>query len=389
MPTSEYKTAGDFVSSYYTLPADMMAEAVVQWFKEHGDVATVPVVSATGVVAVLSQRRFSTLMSGRFGHALYGDHPILEISDRDFVLVTAETPLAQLGHILALRDGERFYDDIIVNLPDGRVGTAPVRGILAALHEISSETQRDLLVAREQNRQLQRQAEERWEMLSSLSHELRTPLSAILGYLELLETYLTDSEKSRKFVHQIRSTTQELLAHIQEVLDMARTAVGKITLVPETFDLRDEIRAAAELLQVLTRERAIRISVRNLPEALIVKMDRKRLRQVLVNLCGNAAKFTLAGSIGLSVTVNHENLQIAVSDTGPGIPPDQLPKLFQRFERVGNPNVEGSGLGLMIAKALIEAQGGQIEVASVLNQGTTFTVIYPRPEIGVYENPVL
>lgn len=368
----------DFVTHRATLAAETLVEDVERWF--HGEPGAEAAVVLNGrgrACGVVFRRRFLQQLSGRFGHALYGQRPIGELMETDFLYVPASTSLTEMAGLLSTRKNEHFYDDVVVMYPDGSYGTAPVRAILEALQNASLRLHDDLETIREQNRHLQNQAETRWELISSLSHELKTPLSTIAGYAELAELQLDDRARAAASLAKIKAAAGEMLGYVNSVLDMARATAGRLELQPERFDLRAEAEAAAAQLDVLTRGRPIRVSYQIPPEPVWVFLDRRKVRQVLVNLIGNAAKFTHHGAIGVRLRAEASRAVLEVADTGPGIAEDKIPFLFQRFERVGDRTVDGSGLGLSIVKALAEAQGGAVGVQSVVNQGTTFFVYYP------------
>ncbi len=368
---------GDFVTGRALLAPDITGELVERWFHENPGFDTVPVVHPDGtIVGAVNRQRFLYMLSGRFGHALYGQRPIAEIMEREFLLVPAECDLQSVGEYLSTRANVNFYDDVIVDLQPG-YGIAPARAILEALHRLSDQMRRDLAMFQSENRRLQVQAEARWEMISSLSHELRTPLATIVGYAELAEMVLdSDPARARAHLAKLRSGADELFGHIQSVLDMARAAAGRLELDLERFDFRSEIQSAVELAGILTRERPIQIGHLQPPDPVWVWMDRRKVRQVLVNLVGNAAKFTSSGSIRIALMREGREVAVSVADTGPGIPEDKLKGLFERFERVGDRSIEGSGLGLSIVKALVEAQGGRVSVRSTVGQGSEFSVYY-------------
>jgi signal transduction histidine kinase len=368
----------DFVVSRAVLSEEMLVEEVERWFHNQVGVESAVVLRATGEIAgMVYRRRFLHQLSGRFGHALFGQRPIVELMETAFLVVDASTCLPEVAAALSTRQNEHFYDDLVVKFFDGTYGTAPVRAILEALQTASAQLHTDLVTVRDENRKLQNQAEARWELISSLSHELKTPLSTISGYAELAELSLDNKARAKECLVKIREASSEMFGYINSVLEMARAAAGRLELSPERFDLRQEVEAASAQCSILTRGRSIRVSYQVPPGPVWVFLDRRKVRQVLVNLVGNAAKFTQAGSIEIRLKLGAGEAVASVTDTGPGIAQDQLAQLFHKFERVGDRTVEGSGLGLSIVKALVEAQGGQVSVTSVVNQGSVFTVVYP------------
>jgi PAS domain S-box-containing protein len=224
------------------------------------------------------------------------------------------------------------------------------------------------------------------EFLSRMSHELRTPLNAVLGFAQLLE--LDDlTEEQRDAVAQITHAGKHLLELINEVLDIARIESGRLSLSCEPVALAEVLEEVTDLIRPLAAGRRITIAHRTLADVHVYVLgDRQRLKQVLLNVMSNAIKYNRAGGrvdLEWSVELPEDDLgevSIMVRDTGSGIPEDQLPKLFDPFERLGaeHTDVEGSGVGLAISLKLVQAMGGRIDVSSALGQGTTFTVVLPH-----------
>jgi signal transduction histidine kinase/AmiR/NasT family two-component response regulator len=217
--------------------------------------------------------------------------------------------------------------------------------------------------------------------LSSTSHELRTPLNAILGFTQLLQ--LSElSEEDSDGVDRILGAGRHLLALINELIDIARIESGDLGLSVEPVLVRPVIGESCALMAPIAAQRSIRITADCVHPALAVFVDRQRLSQVLVNLISTAVKYNHRdGSITVSCQQEGpDQVSIVVSDTGPGLAPDDLERIFIPFERLGaeRTGVEGTGIGLPLARALTEAMGGQLTVSSVLGQGAAFTVSLTR-----------
>ena len=216
------------------------------------------------------------------------------------------------------------------------------------------------------------------EFLSRISHELRTPMNSILGFAQLLEMSkkepLTETQHDR--VQQILKGGQMLLEIINEVLDLSRIESGRMTISPEPVEVRPVLEEVMDLVMSLASERHIKINLKNVPTKQFIQADFQRLKQVLINLVGNAIKYNKeGGTVTLSCkNIATDRLRICVSDTGLGIPSDKLSLLFKPFERVGVKQgvVEGTGLGLALSKHLVELMGGVIGVESKVNKGSTF-----------------
>jgi signal transduction histidine kinase/ActR/RegA family two-component response regulator len=221
--------------------------------------------------------------------------------------------------------------------------------------------------------------------LSSTSHELRTPLNSILGFAQLLQLSELTAEDNDG-VDRILGAGRHLLALINELIDIARIESGDLGLSLEPVLVRPVIEETCQLMAPIAAERSIRISTDCAHPALTAFVDRQRLAQILVNLISNAVKYNHRnGSITVSCRQEGADLvAIVVSDTGPGLAADDLERIFLPFERLGAERtaVEGTGIGLPLAKALTEAMRGQLTVSSVLGQGAAFTVSLNRaPEL--------
>jgi signal transduction histidine kinase len=219
--------------------------------------------------------------------------------------------------------------------------------------------------------------------LANMSHELRTPLNSILGFsdviLDGLDGPLTDTmENDLKLISR---NGQHLLSLINDVLDMAKITAGKMNLNVERFDLHEVLADVVNITSPLARDKALTLQL-DAPATLEIEADRTRLRQVMINLVGNAIKFTEIGNVTLATVRQNDRVQIHVRDTGIGVPPDQAQLIFEEFSQVDTSTTRktgGTGLGLPISRKLIELHGGQIWVEStgVRGEGSTFIVELP------------
>lgn len=226
--------------------------------------------------------------------------------------------------------------------------------------------------------------------LANISHELRTPLNAVIGYSAILReqaeevgTDLRRDELSHD-LDRIHSAGTYLLSLVNEVLDLSRIEAGKMTFHPETFDLNVLLDEVVGLIGPLLRRNDDQLSLSFSPNLGSMFTDRTKIRQSLINLLGNACKFTEKGTITLTVArISHQGepwVLFSVGDTGPGIPPEQMAKLFKAFEPGDNDASRrhgGTGLGLAITRHFCDMMGGQISVDSAVGRGTTFTIRVP------------
>ncbi len=217
--------------------------------------------------------------------------------------------------------------------------------------------------------------------LTSLSHELRTPLQAVAGFAELLGTLDLPSERRAAALAHIQSATAHITSLVDDVLDIAKIEAGALTVHITDVDLAAAIDDALDLLSPLAAEREI--TLRRPDAGGWVRADQRRLRQVLINLITNAIRYNRpAGQVQVSVSSGGETRTIRITDTGPGIRADLLDRLFVPFDRLGaeaGPE-QGAGLGLPLARGLIEAMGGRLTLQSGHGPGTTATVSLPALE---------
>lgn len=217
------------------------------------------------------------------------------------------------------------------------------------------------------------------DFLSRMSHELRTPLNAIIGFAQLMQLANLPSEEQESADHILKAG-RHLLSLINDVLDLSGIESGHVQLSLEAVELQSVVHEVVDLLGSLAAARGIVLVTADVPPV-VVRADRQRLKQVLLNLISNAIKYNQAGGrVSCLVREGTSRLEIGVQDSGPGISPEHQARLFTPFDRLGaeQSEIEGTGLGLALSRTLIEAMGGSIRLDSTVGQGSTFWLALER-----------
>lgn len=327
-------------------------------------------------------------------HALDFVHP----DDRDRVeqeirqaLESAE--VTQIEHRHIRKDGEIIWVQSRPRLAFDPVSGKP-RAVTDVMRDITEQkaAEAELLVARAAAEEASRVKS---DFLANMSHEIRTPLTAILGFTSLLTNREDVPDDAQVHIGRVAKAGDALLGIVNDVLDFSKLEAGQYELHAEPCDPVEACHEALLMFAPLAARKELSLDFRNaevMPAQ--VDVDPHRLRQILINLIGNAIKFTDAGAVGVAVSYDppSQSLEVSVHDTGSGMDEEQCEKLFKRFSQVDASSTRkhgGTGLGLAICKGLSEAMGGGISVASKPGAGSTFTFTIKAPESAVTEAPAI
>ncbi|HXV84512.1 MAG TPA: ATP-binding protein [Candidatus Binatia bacterium] len=293
----------------------------------------------------------------------------------------------------ALRDIEvrgKKKDGVIIYLS---LSVSPIRdmdGRIVGFLRVA----KDITEKRRYERRLRELDKMKSDFVSNVSHELRTPLTSIKGSVDNMLDGLTGAlnEKQVRYCTRIKSNADRLSRLINDLLDLSRIEAGHVELRPTNLSLAALAEEVAEHLKPLAAEKLIRIEIPPLDPKVTVWADRDKVTQILLNLIGNAVKFTPEyGKVTVALAKNGDNyVQISVADTGPGIVPEEANKIFSKFYQIANidkQKPQGSGLGLAICKGLVEMHGGKIWMESEVGRGSTFYFTLPAQQTFNLEMP--
>jgi signal transduction histidine kinase len=287
------------------------------------------------------------------------------------------------------RAAEGADGDATLRLADGRwlrisERRAAVRSVVTIVSDITEHKEREeaLVVAKEMAEVASRS---KGEFLANMSHELRTPLNAIIGFSEIMDRATfgpLGNERYKGYIRDIIRSSRHLLGIINDILETAKLEAGKLDLDAEEFDFAQDVRDTVQLLTEQAAEGRVTLAVRADARLPRLNGDRRRIRQIILNLVSNAIKFTPADG-RVTIDLVHRpggEIALTVADTGIGIAAEDVPKVLAPFGQVEgslNRRHEGTGLGLPLSKALAELHGGSLSIDSTPGHGTRVTVVFP------------
>ncbi len=259
-----------------------------------------------------------------------------------------------------------------------------------SIEEVSEDVEKWAVLRREEIESLRRNEDFRKEFLLNLSHELKTPIFAIQGYVDtLLNGALNNQDVNVKFLNNASKNIDRLVNLVEDLDEITKLESGQQSLFKQNFVIQDLIREVAESLSIKADEKKIRCVIKKgCEQPVTVYADKEKIRQVLINLVDNAIKYGKPNGLieGSAYTIDGKKVLVEISDDGYGIANEHLPRIFERFYRTDlarTRKVGGSGLGLSIAKHIIEAHGETIHVRSKIEVGTTFGFTLPSARLGI------
>jgi signal transduction histidine kinase len=232
------------------------------------------------------------------------------------------------------------------------------------------------------NNQIEAASTAKSQFLANMSHEFRTPLNAIIGFTEVLQDQIPGplNAEQLEYLGDVNNAGQLLLRLINDVLDLAKVEAGRLELFYENFPIAQTVREAVTALRGAAEKKGLALQLNLPPDLGLIGADQIRFKQVLFNLLSNAVKFTDHGGVTVSSTIEDGQLHLSIADTGIGIRPEDMGRIFVEFSQVDASHArrhEGTGLGLALSKRLVEAHGGRIWLESQFGTGSVFHVLLP------------
>jgi len=375
-PTSE--RLGEMAIAIEPVDPEARCGQVYERFRRDLDLIAIPVVHDRRPVGLVNRHELAMSLAQDYGRALYALKPITVRMDRHPLIVEGSVEVDALERVIAMEKPTALMRGFIVTRNGEYAGVGTALSVL----------QMSLLRTERRNRELEetRLAAERANrmksrFLANVSHELRTPLNAIIGFSDLMRSEhfgALSPAKSREYANDIHTSSQNLLAVINDILDMAKVEEGKMTLFEESVDLAAQAGLALRFVEERARQGGVTLRRELEPNLPLLLADQRSVRHILINLLSNAVKFTPPGGyVTVTTRLDRGHLELTVADTGIGMSPAHVEIALTPFGQVANEYTrkhDGTGLGLSLVKSLAELHGATLEIESSLGAGTRIRV---------------
>jgi|WetSurMetagenome_2_1015567.scaffolds.fasta_scaffold20177_5 signal transduction histidine kinase len=385
---SESPRLSELITSYDEIPPQMIVSMTADLFFTSPKTEAVALTEFGEPVGLVTRSKLFASLSRRFGFELYSKKPIIKIAEPAPLIISEDERLEDALQKALQRPAGDIYDELVVVNKSGCFsGLLSVKQMVIQQSHILANSIVQKELAHERAIELEKINSIKSQFITHVTHELRSPINAMIGMAELMKIscekgYLNQVEDRLTL---LMSNAVNLRAIITNILDLSKIEAGKMEVIYERFDIVKILREVAETARMLIGGKPIEVEVISHEGPIIIESDPVKVRQIVMNLVSNAAKFTENGGIRLSAGIEDNHLTIAVSDTGIGIKSEDTGKLFIAFSQLEDAMTkrhEGTGLGLTITKNLLDLLGGKISLSSIFGRGSTFTVSLPTSKQG-------
>jgi two-component system cell cycle sensor histidine kinase PleC len=383
MTAEALQTAGQLTIAWPPLSDRQTCGEVFNWLQAQPHISAAAVLNDQGaVVGLVNRLIYLARYARQYAPELYSKKPVLVMSSTNPLVVDENVAVGDLGATLLSENPDALIECFVVTRRGRYFGIGTGEALLRSkVHQAQSregELRQALTAATASSKA-------KGDFLALMSHELRTPLNAIIGFSEVLGAEMfgaLGNARYREYAHDIHGAGKHLLALINDILDLSKAEAGRFELSTDEVVPADLLQECLRLIRGRAEEAGLRLKSNFAPGLPNLVVDRLRLKQILLNLLSNAVKFTPSGgTVELCAHADDAGRFIlAVRDTGIGMAPEAIPIALEPFRQVASPfarTVEGTGLGLSLAKSLIECHGGTLELESALNKGTTARLVLP------------
>ncbi len=380
------KDIGSLALNIVPFPQEMLCIEVCDFFAKNPGILTVAVVNNERPIGLVNRDTFLLLFSNQFGHALFDKKTIIQAMDPCPFIVDRASSIALVGALILNENPNALLKGFIITENGRYFGVGTALGLLRYSVTSGKEREQELEKARSE---AVRANETKTQFLANMSHELRTPLNAIIGFSEIMCTELFGPMGNlhyKEYAKDIHGSGEHLLGLVNDVLDVAQIETGQMKLREQNCDLHELIDICFTQLGSKAQSAGVALIDRTPSSLPDIYVDDRKIRQVLINLLSNAIKFTpQGGQIGVHACLTRDGaLRITVIDTGIGIEQQDIPRILQKFGQVENSlqrKYDGVGLGLPLAKSLVEMHGGSLWLKSAPGRGTAVGFTLPADRV--------
>ena len=384
---------GDLALNTPPFSKDLCCLDACNFFSANPDILTVAVVDGERPIGMLNRDEFLLLFSNQFGHALFDRKAVTNAMDPAPLIVDGTSTVGMVSALIVNEKPSALLKGFIITREDRYYGVGTALELLRYSVTRGKEREQDLETARSEAVLAN---ETKTQFLANMSHELRTPLNAIIGFSEIMTGELLgpmENDRYREYAKDIGESGQYLLGLVNDILDVAQIETGQMKLRIDSFDMHELVDSC--FTQLTSKAQTAGVALINSIPCVIpeIHADERKLRQVILNLLSNAIKFTPCDgriSVNASITTKDE-LLILVQDTGIGIEPKNIPLVLQKFGQVENSyqrKYDGVGLGLPLAKSLVEMHGGKLWIKSAVGKGTIVCFTLPSTRLVPVSAPI-